>query len=89
MPSASSLPPAPEPATHGDVNQDPSADPHAEGGGNRADGGGAPSLDEAGPAEGGGNLADRGAGHTAYYMCKYFGEQCDSVTVADADTPNP
>ena len=34
-----------------------------------------------------GAVADKGEGHTAYYMCKFFGEQCDAenVTVADAD----
>ena len=83
VPSASSLPPAPEPSSHGDVNRDHSDAPDAEGGDNDADGSAAPSHDEPSPAEGGGNVADRGDGHTAYYRCKYFGEQCDNVTVAD------
>ena len=70
VPSASSLPPAAEPSSHGDVNRDHSEAPDAEGGSNDADGSSAPSHDD---------------GHSAYYMCKYFGEQCGNVTVPDAD----
>ena len=32
-------------------------------------------------------VTDKGEEHSAYYMCKFFGEQCDAddVTVPDAD----